>query len=116
MSNVNSKTLKYEVNEFWDCINDGWMRDYIYPYDNIYSPIPSFERKTRLGLNSFRPYVEITNDNGYIDYHMKFDNGFELNLNDNHCGLVLHDPNFEYDIDEDEGDEYLDDVDLYLQQ
>lgn len=115
MFNSNSKTFKYDINEFWDCINDGWMREYIYPYDNIYSPIPSLQRQVRLGLHSFRPYVQITNNNGNVDYCMKFDNGFELNLNDNHCGLVIEDPTIEYEIDDDD-DEYCDDIDMYLEQ
>lgn len=35
--------------EFWEQLNHGWMREYIWPYDDWYNPTPSHERKLRLG-------------------------------------------------------------------
>ena len=34
--------------DFWEEINSGWMRDYIYPYDDWYNAIISKERGLRL--------------------------------------------------------------------
>lgn len=33
---------------FWDLINTGWYDEYIYPYDDLYSPSLSKERQVRL--------------------------------------------------------------------
>ena len=33
---------------FWEEINSGWMREYIYPYDDFYNAIISEERQLRL--------------------------------------------------------------------
>lgn len=38
-----------EQAEFWDELNYGWMKEYIWPYDDLYTPTPSAERKLRLG-------------------------------------------------------------------
>ena len=35
--------------DFWEEISSGWMRCYIYPYDDLYSPKISKERQLRLG-------------------------------------------------------------------
>ena len=34
---------------FWEEINLGWYRQYIYPYDDYYNPRVSEQRKLRLG-------------------------------------------------------------------
>jgi hypothetical protein len=34
--------------DFWEEINSGWMRHYIYPYDDIYNPTISKARQLRL--------------------------------------------------------------------
>lgn len=34
--------------DFWEEINMGWYREYIYPYDDIYNPTISKERQLRL--------------------------------------------------------------------
>ena len=35
--------------DFWQELNDGWMSMYICPYDDLYHPTLSDERKLRLG-------------------------------------------------------------------
>jgi hypothetical protein len=35
--------------EFWEDLSYGWMKEYIWPYDDLYSFTPSAERKLRLG-------------------------------------------------------------------
>jgi hypothetical protein len=35
-------------NYFWNVINTGWYEMYIYPYDDMYTPILSKERQLRL--------------------------------------------------------------------
>jgi hypothetical protein len=35
--------------EFWEDLSYGWMKEYIWPYDDLYSSTPSAERKLRLG-------------------------------------------------------------------
>jgi len=34
--------------DFWEEINSGWFRHYIHPYDDIYNPAISRERRLRL--------------------------------------------------------------------
>lgn len=38
-----------EYVDFWEELNSGWMNTYIYPYDDLYHPTLSDERKLRLG-------------------------------------------------------------------
>jgi hypothetical protein len=38
-----------EQADFWENLSYGWMKEYIWPYDDLYSPTPSAERKLRLG-------------------------------------------------------------------
>lgn len=35
--------------EFWEELSSGWMREYVWPYDDWYNPTPSPQRKLRLG-------------------------------------------------------------------
>lgn len=35
--------------ELWEELSCGWMREYIWPYDDMYNPTVSPERKLRLG-------------------------------------------------------------------
>ncbi len=35
--------------EFWEELSYGWMKEYIWPYDDWYEPRVSAERKLRLG-------------------------------------------------------------------
>ena len=38
-----------EYVDFWEELGSGWMSEYIWPYDDWHSPIPSPQRKLRLG-------------------------------------------------------------------
>ena len=38
--------------DFWEDINIGWYREYIFPYDDTYSPFISKERRLRLAQKS----------------------------------------------------------------
>lgn len=38
---------EYEI-DFWEEISNGWYQEYIYPYDDLYIPTISVERKLRL--------------------------------------------------------------------
>ncbi len=38
-----------EYVDFWEELNHGWMREYIWPYDDMYNPTVSDARKLRLG-------------------------------------------------------------------
>jgi hypothetical protein len=82
MTNKNLDSIDFDLCEMWDCINDGWMRDYIYPYDNIHSKTPSQERVLRLGLNSFRPYFDYSINES--SNNIKFDNGMSIDFNYDH--------------------------------
>jgi hypothetical protein len=63
MKNAWSDATAFESHEFWDCLNDGWMREYIYPHDNLYLSQPSAQRVLRLGPSSFRGWIDMpTND------------------------------------------------------
>jgi hypothetical protein len=42
---------------FFEELNCGWYQMYIYPYDDLYMPIISQERKTRLAEQPFTFYV-----------------------------------------------------------
>lgn len=44
-----SSDYRCEYADFWYELNDGWMSMYIYPYDDLYHPTLSDERKLRLG-------------------------------------------------------------------
>jgi len=35
--------------DFFELLSWGWMGEYIYPYDDVYNPYLSAERKLRLG-------------------------------------------------------------------
>ena len=38
-----------EYVDFWEELSKGWMRVYVWPYDDWYNPAPSPQRKPRLG-------------------------------------------------------------------
>lgn len=38
-----------EYVDFWEELSKGWMREYVWPYDDWHSPTPSPQRKLRLG-------------------------------------------------------------------
>jgi hypothetical protein len=38
-----------EYADFWEDLSYGWMKEYIWPYDDLYTHTPSAERKLRLG-------------------------------------------------------------------
>lgn len=38
-----------EQADFWEELSYGWMKEYIWPYDDIYTPTVSTQRKLRLG-------------------------------------------------------------------
>lgn len=79
--NKHPDTMEFDINEMWDCINDGWMRDYIYPYDDFLSNKPSAERVLRLGHNSFRPFFSVSFDeNNEPQYNLKLDNNIQFNM------------------------------------
>ena len=42
---------------FFEELNNGWYHMYIYPYDDLYMPIISEERKTRLAEQPYTFYV-----------------------------------------------------------
>ena len=42
---------------FFEELNNGWYHMYIYPYDDMYMPIISEERKTRLAEQPYTFYV-----------------------------------------------------------
>jgi hypothetical protein len=39
---------EWGYDEFWEGLNIGWYREYIFPYDDPYTYGSSFERKLRL--------------------------------------------------------------------
>jgi hypothetical protein len=81
------RSTEFESNEFWDCLNDGWMRQYIYPFDNIYNSQPSKERLSRLGPSSFRGWIQLPTDaeiedseSDVMTIQMHMDKGYSFNL------------------------------------
>ena len=38
-----------EYVDFWEELSKGWMQEYIWPYDDRFTPTPSPQRKLRLG-------------------------------------------------------------------
>ena len=42
-------TVEHFPDDFWEALSYGWMEEYIFPYDDIFNPNVSDERKLRLG-------------------------------------------------------------------
>jgi hypothetical protein len=87
MNQTWSKATEFEYSEFWDCLNDGWMQEYIYKYDNIYSKTPSPERLLRLGPTSFRGWIELPTEEQLADHdgstmtiQMHVDKGYQFDM------------------------------------
>jgi hypothetical protein len=49
LSVPSSSDFLCEYVDFWEELSVGWMREYIWPYDDMYNPTVSHERKLRLG-------------------------------------------------------------------
>jgi hypothetical protein len=56
---------------FWEVISNGWYNEYIYPYDDLYIPTISKERKLRL---SQEPYKIILSQEDFDKFMEILDN------------------------------------------
>ena len=68
---------KYGYGDFWEGLSMGYYEIYIYPYDDLYNPYLSPERKLRLGQKPPQRKVQLVIDvsNSFVAYD---DNGFTI--------------------------------------